>query len=292
VNAAAKRSGWSSWSLSILLHLAIAAVAAGIWFWQHTSRPQPAQRLAIEATVVTSLPSSGPPPSVVTEPVIEPEPAPETLLEPEPEPQPEPELDAAALAAEKAEREAEVARAAAAERVAEQRRIAEARLAAERKAEDAAREKAEREKQEREKVERERLAREKAAQEQKQRELAQAEQARVRREAELNAQIAAEERVAAVRASAAAQQYIAQIATRIERAWNRPQGATPGTQCEVRVTQIATGVVTAVQVVRCNRDETVRQSIEDAVYRASPLPLPSDPALFDRNLAITFRPEN
>jgi hypothetical protein len=35
----------------------------------------------------------------------------------------------------------------------------------------------------------------------------------------------------------------------------------------------------------------VRQSIEDAVYRASPLPQPSDPALFERNLVVTFRPE-
>jgi colicin import membrane protein len=291
VNAAAKRSGWSSWSLSILLHGLVVAMAAGIWFWQRDSTPVPEQRLAIEATVVTSLPATtalAPAPSA--EPVPEPEPLPDP--DPEPVPEPEQEVDPVAVAAEAAKREAEVARAAEAKLVAEQRRIAEARLAAERKAELAAKEKAEREKQEREKVEREKAAREKAELERKQREQAQAERARIQRETELNAQIAAEERVAAVRASAAAQQYIAQISSRIERAWNRPPGATPGTQCEVRVTQISTGVVTAVQVIRCNRDETVRQSIEDAVFRASPLPQPSDPALFDRNLAITFRPEN
>jgi colicin import membrane protein len=287
VNAAAKRSGWSSWSLSILLHVLVVAMATGIWFWQRNSTPPPEQRLAIEATVVTSLPAAGTPP-----PAPLPEIAPEPLPEPEPVPEPEPEVDPAAVAAEAAERVAEAARIAETERVAEQRRIAEARLAAERKAEVAAREKAEREKQEREKVERDKAAREKAELARKQREQALAEQARIQRETELNARIAAEERVAAVRASAAAQQYIAQITARIERAWTRPPGATPGTQCEVRVTQVPGGVVTGVQVVRCNRDESVRQSIEDAVFRASPLPQPSDPALFDRNLAITFRPEN
>ena len=50
--------------------------------------------------------------------------------------------------------------------------------------------------------------------------------------------------------------------------------------------------VTAVQVTRCNGDEAVKQSIETAVLRASPLPLPSDPALFERNLVVTFRPED
>lgn len=287
MNAAAKRSGWSSWSLSILFHLLVVAVATGIWFWQSHDTPVQEQRLAIEATVITNLPAT------VTAPRAPvPDPVPDPLPEPEPIPEPEPEPDPAAVAAAAAEREAEAARAAETERVAEQRRIAEARLAAERKAEVAAREKAEREKQEREKVEREKAAREKAELERKQREEAQAERARLQREAELNAQIAAEERVAAVRSSAAAAQYVAQIASRIERAWNRPPGATPGTQCEVRVTQVPGGVVTNVQVVRCNRDETVRQSIEDAVYRASPLPQPADPALFERNLIINFVPRN
>jgi len=34
----------------------------------------------------------------------------------------------------------------------------------------------------------------------------------------------------------------------------------------------------------------VRESIESAVYRASPLPPPPDPALFERNLEIRFKP--
>lgn len=286
-------SGWPSWSLSILLHLALVAIAAGFWFWKRAAPPQE-QRLAIEASVVTAVPAARPAP-VQAEPEAVPEPVPEPVVEPPPDPQAE------TQAAEQAEREAEAQRVADAAHVAEERRVADERLATERKAqeeaarrktEQAARDKAEREKKEKEKIEREKVEREKAEQERKQRELAQAERARTQREAELNAQIANEERLAAARASGQMAQYLSQITARIERAWKRPPNVTPGLQCEVRVTQIPSGQVTAVQVTRCNGDETVRQSIEDAVYRASPLPQPADPALFDRNLTITFRPEN
>jgi hypothetical protein len=36
----------------------------------------------------------------------------------------------------------------------------------------------------------------------------------------------------------------------------------------------------------------VRQSIEAAAYRASPLPPPPDPALFDRDVVVTFTPHD
>ncbi len=79
-----RRGGsWAPWSLSILLHLAIVAVVAGAWFWSR--RTQPAQRLAIEGSVVSTaqLAEAVAPPPV--------EPPPEPLFEPEPETEPEPE---------------------------------------------------------------------------------------------------------------------------------------------------------------------------------------------------------
>jgi len=52
------------------------------------------------------------------------------------------------------------------------------------------------------------------------------------------------------------------------------------------------GEVTGVQVDSCTGgDAALRQSVQDAVYRASPLPSPPNPALFDRNLILTFKPE-
>jgi colicin import membrane protein len=50
--------------------------------------------------------------------------------------------------------------------------------------------------------------------------------------------------------------------------------------------------VTGVSIGECNGDQAVRDSIEAAVYRASPLPPPPDPALFDRHLVINFTPED
>ena len=51
------------------------------------------------------------------------------------------------------------------------------------------------------------------------------------------------------------------------------------------------GELSAEELARCNGDESVRQSLEAAVYRASPLPQPADPSLFERSLVVTFRPE-
>jgi colicin import membrane protein len=62
--------------------------------------------------------------------------------------------------------------------------------------------------------------------------------------------------------------------------------------CEVRVRQSKTGTVLKVGIGSCNGDEAVRQSIEAAVLRASPLPLPPDPALFEDELIFNFAPEN
>jgi colicin import membrane protein len=78
----------------------------------------------------------------------------------------------------------------------------------------------------------------------------------------------------------------------VERAWVRPPSARVGLACEVRVTQVPGGTVTGVRIGQCNGDEAVRQSIEAAVHRASPLPQPADPALFERELIFNFAPEN
>jgi colicin import membrane protein len=118
------------------------------------------------------------------------------------------------------------------------------------------------------------------------------EQERSQREADLRAQMEAEEHLDAARSNGALAQYQAMIAARIERAWIRPPSAHPGINCQVHITQVPGGVVTGVQVGNCNGDEAVRQSISDAAYRASPLPAPPDPALFDRDVIVTFAPHD
>jgi colicin import membrane protein len=115
-------------------------------------------------------------------------------------------------------------------------------------------------------------------------------QSRATREAELRRQLAEEEgRTQAVN-SGLLNQYVAMIEQRVVRNWNRPASARPGLECEVRVTQTPGGTVLTAQVTQCNGDAAVKQSIEAAVLRSSPLPPPPDPSLFERNLVFIFKP--
>ena len=116
------------------------------------------------------------------------------------------------------------------------------------------------------------------------------ERAKRDREAELRRQLADEEHVRAVQSGPLRDRYILLLQNKIQRAWIKPPSATAGLSCLVEVTQVPGGAVTGARVTQCNGDAAVRQSIENAVYRASPLPDPPDPALFDRNLVLRFVP--
>jgi colicin import membrane protein len=115
--------------------------------------------------------------------------------------------------------------------------------------------------------------------------------AKTEREAELRRQLADEEHVSAVEASPARAQYLARLSSSIQNAWIKPPSARAGLDCIVNITQIPGGEVTGAHVSQCNGDAAARQSIENAVLRASPLPPPPDPALFQRNLVIHFHPD-
>ena len=73
--------------------------------------------------------------------------------------------------------------------------------------------------------------------------------------------------------------------------WHRPLSARLGIDCIVNVVQLPTGDVVSATVASCNGDDAVRRSIERAVRDASPLPKPPTPALFQRNLNVSFQPD-
>lgn len=98
------------------------------------------------------------------------------------------------------------------------------------------------------------------------------------------------ERVAAVGANALAA-YIFAIQQKVERNWVRPANAEVGLECIVNVRQLPGGEVVDVSIGRCNGDQTVKRSIESAVYKASPLPMPQDPSVFERRLTLIFKPK-
>ncbi|MDH3645976.1 MAG: cell envelope integrity protein TolA [Gammaproteobacteria bacterium] len=87
-------------------------------------------------------------------------------------------------------------------------------------------------------------------------------------------------------------EYKTLISQRIVRNWNKPDGVQVGLKCELLLTQIPGGEVTDVQVISCNGDAVVVRSIEAAVRKASPLPPPADPRLFDRKVRVLFEPDN
>ncbi|HEX22522.1 MAG TPA: cell envelope integrity protein TolA [Chromatiales bacterium] len=124
-----------------------------------------------------------------------------------------------------------------------------------------------------------------------------AEEERKRREQEaaMRAEIAAEQaqldaekrrRLDSLRA-----QYIAAIAGKVERHWLKPPSARAGLSCKVRVKQIPGGEVIDVQVTQCTGDNTFRRSVETAVKKSSPLPMPKDPRLFEREIIFNFKPQ-
>ena len=80
------------------------------------------------------------------------------------------------------------------------------------------------------------------------------------------------------------------IAKKVENNWLRPVTNTEGESCDVIVTQTMTGEVLGVELKSCTSDNAFQRSVERAVRKASPLPLPPNPDVFDREIYFTFKP--
>jgi colicin import membrane protein len=281
------RDRWVGIALSVLLHGAL--LAALVYGWLLFRKPpRPAPTLAIEGRVVDARAMRGaptPPPPQPTPPATAPKS--ETPPEPVGPPQPTPEELAQREQRQQAEQAAAEARRAAEEKAAQEKAATE-RAAAEKAAEEKAAEvKAAREAADRKAAEA-RAAAGRQAREHAQR-LAEAQEAS-EAQADLKRSLAAEQ-ANAVRSGPALANWQSLISAKIKSNWFRPPTARSGIECTLYVTQVPGGEVTQVRIGDCNGDQAVRQSIEDAVYRASPLPPPPDPSLFDRNLKIDFKPD-
>jgi len=118
-----------------------------------------------------------------------------------------------------------------------------------------------------------------------------AEDARLKaeRESELRARLAEEEERTGAAFQSLKAQYVAAIQAHVERRWFKPPGTPAGATCMVFVTQIPGGEVVGVRFGTCGGGEALRQSIENAIRNASPLPAPPQPDLFDREVTLVFR---
>ncbi|MHB8812075.1 MAG: cell envelope integrity protein TolA [Steroidobacteraceae bacterium] len=298
------RDRWLSIGMSVLLHGSLIVLLAVGWW--HFRSPAPAPTFPINATVVDArtlkgvgaasipTPKAKPAPQAQPPPPVQgpPTPTPEEVamreqaakLEAEHEAQAQKQLlarqqakQAREEAQQKAQAEAEqaaeakqaeeAAAAAQAKKIAEAKKKAAAKLAAQKKLAE-----------QRKLAEEKRLADQQAAAE------------RAARVAELQQSLQEDERATA--ASGALASWQSEITSRIQNAWIRPPTAQPGIKCVLNVSLVPGGSVSSVSIGDCNGDDAVRQSIQTAVYNASPLPPPPNGIPFPRQLIITFQPNN
>ena len=79
----------------------------------------------------------------------------------------------------------------------------------------------------------------------------------------------------------------------ILRQWIRPETVPLGQRCRISIRQLPGGEVVDVDVsASCPYDAAGRQSVERAVYKASPLPYAGFEAVFNRNLNLNFVAED
>lgn len=105
-----------------------------------------------------------------------------------------------------------------------------------------------------------------------------------------DAQVKAEQQA---RAQSELARFEALIRQRVGNSWVNSGGWTQNMECLVHVRLIPTGEVIEATVVRSSGNAAFDRSAENAVYKASPLPLPEDKALFEhfRDFNFLFHPQ-
>lgn len=174
---------------------------------------------------------------------------------------------------------------------AEKKRLAEQEQ--KRKAEEAARKKAEEERKQAEAEAKKKAEEEKRKAEEAKRK-AEEEAKRKAAEAAMQKKLAEEQAALAAeqerRNQTVVDQYVLAIKDRVQRNWIQPPGSRAGLSCVVKVRLIPGGGVASVQIVQSSGDVAFDDSVEKAVYRADPLPLPPpEQGLFERFRELTFR---
>ncbi len=110
----------------------------------------------------------------------------------------------------------------------------------------------------------------------------------------MQAEIAAEQlRQQQAREQGIVAEYVSYIQEKVRRNWLRPAGSSNDFSCIVQVALIPGGDVASARVVQSCGNAVLDRSVESAVVKAAPLPVPPDQAMFHyfRELNFNFRPE-
>jgi colicin import membrane protein len=106
------------------------------------------------------------------------------------------------------------------------------------------------------------------------------------------AQQAAMEAANTARVAGEVNKYKALILNAISQQWILPQNVDSSMSSQFRIRLAPNGAVLEVALVRSSGDPILDRSAQAAIYKASPLPVPSDPATFNlfRDISLTVRP--
>jgi colicin import membrane protein len=259
-----------SWLLAVTVHVALFTVLFFGIRWK-TKQPDPVmaelwrQLPAVEQPRVEPPP---PPPRVEPKPPPPP-PKPEPKPEPKVEPKPEPKPDIALEQERKKKEEAEKKRQ-------EEKKKQED---AEKKKQDDLRAKEEKERREKEVAEKRRLE----------------EETRKRMQDQLNRELAAAPKAPATAPPvagdpAALASWQNQIRTKIRSNIVLPPDLAGNPQAEFDVALLPTGEVLSVKLARSSGNRALDDAWERAILKSSPLPRPSKPEIFVRDLRLKFSP--
>lgn len=88
--------------------------------------------------------------------------------------------------------------------------------------------------------------------------------------------------------SDAEQRYILTIKSKIENNWLIPHGTKHDKICTAIVNQLPSGKVTSVKIHGCKGDSLYIESLINAVWKSSPLPIAPDIEIFQENIVLQF----
>lgn len=182
-------------------------------------------------------------------------------------------------------------------------KAAKEKLAKEKAAKDkAAKEKAAKEKAEKEKLDKQqnksseeallKQRQEREAQLKKMREARQAQEALAKKREALEEQ---RQQAQAEQDAPVLDEYEGHIQNKVGQSWSRPLSARKGMQVTLQINLLPGGDVDSVKVIKSSGDEAFDSSATQAVWKASPLPVPSDAGVFTRNYRVfnlLFSPED
>ena len=79
------------------------------------------------------------------------------------------------------------------------------------------------------------------------------------------------------------------VQQRIHDNWVRPVGSSETKRCLIYLKVSPNGIVESAEFKEPCGDTAFEESVRTAIQRSSPLPLPSDPAVFQRNMVLNFQ---